>query len=141
MRFNDLLIGCWGLFREVHRADVLGKEFKKQTASNSLPHQPTSGIHCVSNYSNRSEWVRVYVFASVQAEVCVCMYAYLKLPSTISQPPLQHTPTHPHRLLQKTGPRQGEQMNQLHLCSSNQTRLLSGSSSPTWKGLANQRLL
>lgn len=143
MRFNDLLIGCWGLCRLVHGADVLGR-VKKQTPSTILLIFIPLVLGACYIYSN--SWffsVNVYVcdLCSESRYVCTCMLIYSSIQQS-TYPPLQYTHTHAHTgLLQKPSPRQGEQINQLHLCSSNQTRLLSGSSSPTWKGLANQRLL
>lgn len=136
MRCNDLSIGWWGLFRRVHRADVL-KTVKKNKTPSLLyviytPLAPTAyyAITEVCSYT----CVRVLICTELRF-LCPCLPSLLQY---IHPHTDEHTSV---RLLQKPSLRQGEQINQLHLCSSNQTRLLSGSSSPTWKGLANQRLL
>lgn len=153
MRFNDLLIGWWGLFREVHRADVLGRVLKNKLP----PPSPLSAHHwCPPHiilYNNISAWVYVLVFASVwyfRVEVCVSMCPCMIIqssPRLISQPPTPvDTYTHPHMHI-RTGyfrslapDRASRSINYISAPAIKQG-YYQACSSPTWKGLANQRLL
>lgn len=130
MRFKDFLIGWCGLFGKVLRADVLGTVLKTNSQ-----HSP-----CLLNHTLTGACACVCIVASLSWGLCVhiCLSrALLPTPVHIHQPGRTHICTGYFR---SRAPDGGEQINQLHLCSSNQTRLLSGSGSPTWKGPSQSKV-
>lgn len=95
MRFNDLLIGCWGLCRLVHGADVLGR-VKKQTPSTILLIFIPLVLSACYIYSNSwffSVNVSVCDLCSESRYVCTCMLIYSSVQQS-TYPPLQCTHTH-----------------------------------------------
>lgn len=98
MRFNDLLIGCWGLCRLVHGADVLGR-VKKQTPSTILLIFIPLVLSACYIYSNSwffSVNVSVCDLCSESRYVCTCMLIYSSVQQSTPHFSV-HTRAHTHR--------------------------------------------